>query len=248
MQPFHAQLVDLILIQMTNWRWSWRGISLTSIVAPIMATLAFSAFARDLGPESIAYILTGNMVLSLLFGTIGSVSGNFTYMRMTGMFDYFATLPIYRLTLILASVSAFFVISLPPALITLFLGGLILQLPLQISPLIVIVLPLISLTLCGLGALIGLLGRTPEEANYLSTFVTFMLLGIGPVLIPADRLPGFLHVLGLFSPATYAASALRQITLGQPDRIPVWVDMAVLTLMMGGLLWLVTQQLDWRQK
>jgi ABC-type multidrug transport system ATPase subunit len=36
------------------------------------------------------------------------------------------------------------------------------------------------------------------------------LIGIGPVVIPPDQLPGSLRVLGWFSPVTYAASALRQ--------------------------------------
>ena len=65
------------------------------------------------------------------------------------------------------------------------------------------------------------------------------------VVIPPDRLPGFMIVLGRFSPATYAASALRQTLLG-PVTGQIAVDLAV--LLVAGLIvfWLVVKRLDWR--
>lgn len=126
--------------------------------------------------------------------------------------------------------------------------ALILRIPLAISPWIVVVIPLVSLTLCGLGALIGLVGRTPQEVDSISTLTTFLLLAVGPVIIPADALPGIVQVIGLFSPATYAASALRQVVLNMPDRIPLAVDILALTVLLIGFLWLVGQRIDWRER
>ncbi len=117
----------------------------------------------------------------------------------------------------------------------------------MISPWLFVVIPLITLSLCGLGGLIGIVGKNPEEVGSLSMLATFLLIGLGPVVIPADRLPTILNTIGLLSPATYAASALRQTVLGQPDRIPLTVDMLVLCAMMVGFLWLVGQRMDWRQ-
>jgi ABC-2 type transport system permease protein len=248
LQPFFVQLVDLTLIQLTNWRWSWRSTVIISMIFPILSIGALGIFARNSGPDALAYVVTGNIVLSLLFRTVGQVSNNFSYMRVVGMLDYFATLPIYRSALILASVFAFLLLSLPSTLWTLALGALILRIPLAISPWIVVVIPLVSLTLCGLGALIGLVGRTPQEVDSISTLTTFLLLAVGPVIIPADALPGVVQVIGLFSPATYAASALRQVVLGLPDRIPLAVDMLALTVLLLGFLWLVAQRIDWRER
>jgi ABC-2 type transport system permease protein len=248
LQPFLIQLVDLTLIQLTNWRWSWRSMVIISMIFPILSIGALGIFARNSGPDALAYVVTGNIVLSLLFRTVGQVSNNFSYMRVVGMLDYFATLPIYRSALILASVFAFLLLSLPSTLWTLALGALILRIPLAISPWIIVVIPLVSLTLCGLGALIGLVGRTPQEVDSISTLTTFLLLAVGPVIIPADALPGIVQVIGLFSPATYAASALRQVVLGLPDRIPLAVDMLALTVLLIGFLWLVAQRIDWRER
>jgi hypothetical protein len=41
-----------------------------------------------------------------------------------------------------------------------------------------------------------------------------VMLFIGPVIIPDTRLPKLLLILGHMSPATYAASAMRQTLLG----------------------------------
>ncbi len=203
-------------------------------------------FAAGHGQTSLGYVLTGNIVLSLLLSTMGSVSSNFAFMRAVGRLTL-ATLPIYRSALILATVLAFLVMSLPSVAMTLLLGTLILNVPLALSPWIVIVAPLISISLSGLGALIGLIGRAPEEVGSIQLLVTAVLLGLGPVLIPADQLPEAIRQIGLLSPATYAASALRQVVLGWSDRIPLAVDLVILTTLSVGLLWLVGQRMDWRQ-
>jgi ABC-2 type transport system permease protein len=244
-QPFFVQLFDLFLIQLTNWRWSWRSMIIMGILAPVFSVGAFSAIANQ-DVNAVGYILTGNLVLALLLDGLNKVSSNFSYMRSAGTLDYFASLPLYRPALILATVGAFLLLSMPAVIVTLVLGQAILHIPLSISPLIMLVVPLISMSLCGLGALIGVLGRTPEEINSINLLTTFGLFGFGPILIPLDRLPPTMHTLSLLSPATYAASALRQVVLGIPDRIPLGVDMLVLGVVALVLLWFVSQRMDWR--
>lgn len=246
-QPFAVQLLDLTIIQLANWRWSWTGLMLTSIVAPLLSTVALGIFARDSGPEALAYVLTGNVVMSLLFGTFDRVAGHFAYMRMVGRLTFFATLPVYRAALILATVLAFLVLVLPAAVITLIAGTLILEVPLTLSPWILVVIPLTGTALCGLGALIGISMRTPEDVGSTSSLITFLLLGLGPIVIPPDRLPDALLTVSYLSPATYAASALRQTVLGLTDTIPLGVDIAALIVLLVISLWAVGERMDWRE-
>ena len=248
MQPFVVQLFDLTLIQLTNWRWSWRSSVIVGAVFPVFSIVAFGIFAADSGPETLGYVLTGNMVFALLMEGVGKVSSNFSYMRSNGAFVYFASLPIYRSALIVATALAFLLLSLPATAVTLLMGGLILHLPLNVSPWLVIVIPLICVSLSGLGALLGLVGQTPEQVNSFSLLVSIFLFGFGPVLIPPDRLPPIINTLSVFSPATYAASALRQTILGVPDRLPLAVDMLVLGGIAVGLLALVNRQVVWRDQ
>jgi ABC-2 type transport system permease protein len=245
-QPFAVQLVDLTLLQLTNWRWSWRSLLLTGALAPIFTILALGVFARNNGPTALGYVLAGNIVISLLFSTMGQVSGHFAFMRAVGRLEFFATLPIHRTALILATLASFFVLAIPSTLITIAFGAAFLEVPLQISPLALFVIPLISVSLSGLGALIGLIGRTPEETGSLNLVATFVLSALGPVIIPPESLPPIMNTIGLLSPATYAASALRQVMLGWPDRLPLALDVVVLVAITLGFLWLVGRKLDWR--
>ena len=94
--------------------------------------------------------------------------------------------------------------------------------------------------------LIGSSARSPEEAGSLSLVATLVMLGLGPVVIPPDRLPDIMLALGHLSPATYAASALRQTLLG-PVTGRIVPDLIMLMGMITLVFWLVGKKMDWRQ-
>jgi ABC-2 type transport system permease protein len=246
MQTFPVQLWDLLLIQLTNWRWAWRATIVTGLVAPALSMLAFSAFVGS-DSEALGYILTGNLVMSLLFGTSNRLSSNFAFMRVTGMLDLFAALPVYRVALILASATAFLLLGLPTVLVIIALGGTILDLSLSVSPWALLVIPLIAYSLCGLGALIGTINRPLEDIAGITNLTTFMMLFIGPVMLPPERIHPLLETVGYFSPVTYAASALRHVLLDQPDHTPFAIDLLVLCAMLVGFLWWSARRMSWRQ-
>jgi ABC-2 type transport system permease protein len=241
-----TQLFDLILIQLSNFRWSWRRTILSGIGVPLFGVVALGIFARDSGPEAIAYVFTGNIVISLMFENLSKVAGNFAFMKSMGTLDYFATLPIRRYMVVLASLFSFFVLSLPSLFIMMLVGTWYLRVRLSPHPLLILVIPLTAVSLAALGAFIGVSTRTPEEAGPMSTLLVLFLSGLGPVIIPPDRLPVFLVWAGRFSPATYAASALRQTLLG-PISWQLAVDLAVLAIFVIITGWAVTRNMDWRQ-
>lgn len=241
------QLSDLFLMELTNWRWSWRSMVTLGIATPILSIVALGAFANTADVQTKSYILIGNIVLALMFENLDKVSSRFAFMRFMGSLDYFATLPIQRYLLILSTILSFFVLSLPALVVTMIFGSLFLGVPLMLHPLVLLVVPLCAVSLAGIGAFLGTIARTPEEASSLNLMVTLVLLGLGPVIIPADRLPRFLVFLGNFSPTTYAASALRQVLLG-PVTGKILLDLAVLVGVALLIFWIVSQRMDWRER
>lgn len=241
-----VQLWDLFLMELTNWRWCWRGMLLTGTLTPLFSLLAFGVFARDSGPGALVYVMTGNIVVSLLFGTMSQVQSRVNWLRFQGGLDYVATLPIQRHIFLLAMVMSFLLLSLPSLLVTMTLGPILLGVPIRLSPLILIVVPLCALPLAGAGAVLGLAGRTPQESGNLTFLLILLLTGLGPVVIPPDHLPGFMLALGRLSPATYAASALRQAMVGPVTPLIV-LDLAVLAGVAAALLWLAGRRMSWRQ-
>lgn len=222
-----TQLIDLTLIQLSNFRWAWRNTLLTGIIAPLLSLMGLGLFARDAGAEAVAYVLTGNVVMALMFENFDRVASNFAYMKAMGTLTYFATLPIQRSLLMLATLFAFFLLSLPATLFTIFFGSWFLAVPLHLSPFIVLVLPLTAVPLAALGAFIGITLPSSAQVGPLTTLISFLLIGIGPVIFPPSRLPTVMQMLGHLSPATYAASALRQTLLG-PVTPQLVTDLAVL--------------------
>ena len=67
------------------------------------------------------------------------------------------------------------------------------------------------------------------------------------MVIPPDRLPDVVLVLGRFSPATYAASALRQALLG-PVTGQIVGDLAALAGFGVVIFVLVGRKMDWRHR
>jgi ABC-2 type transport system permease protein len=241
-----VQLADVVLIELTNWRWSWPFLLVTGVVAPVISIIALGAFAQNASRETLTSILTGNVVLSLIFGNLDTVQTHFTYMRVVGTWDYFAALNVRRYILVIAALFSFLLISLPAVIVTILFGSLYLGIPLSLSPLICLVVPFSALSLAGIGALIGLMAHTPQEAKQISLCLILLLFGIGPVLIPANRLPKALLIIGYFSPTTYAASAFRQVLLG-PLTPRICLDLAVLASLSLVTLWLVGYKMDWRK-
>ncbi len=138
-------------------------------------------------------------------------------------------------------------LSLPSVIATILFGAFFLGVPLSPNPAIVVVLPLCAMPLAGVGAIIGTFARTPEEAGSISLLLTLAMLGLGPVIIAPDHLPGLLVTLGHFSPATYAASALRQTLVG-PVTSELLIDLAVIIGCTIVTFWLAARKMDWRQR
>ncbi|MGW8375612.1 ABC transporter permease [Streptomyces sp. ODS28] len=241
------QFIDLGLMQLSNWRWSWRAMVVTGIITPLMSIIALGSFARSGGQQALVYVLTGSIVLALMFENQNKVAQNFSFMKAMGTLDFFGTLPIRRYIVILATVLAFFVLSVPSVLVTLFLGSFVLDVDLSVSPLVLLVIPLCVLPLAGIGAIIGVVSRTQEEASSFTLMLTILMLFLGPVIIPADRLPDWLIAVSHFSPTNYAADAMREVLVG-PVTGQVWLDIGVLTALTAVTLWVAGSKMQWKAK
>ncbi|MEU0545074.1 ABC transporter permease [Nocardia sp. NPDC005978] len=238
------QFIDLFLIQLSNWRWSWRAMLVTGIFTPIVGIIALGNFV-DRGRVSVAYVLVGSMVLSLMFENQNKVAQNFSYMKAMGTLDYFGTLPVRRYSVILATVSAFFVLSVPALAATLIFGSAFLSIELSLNAAALVVVPLCVLPLAGFGALIGVFARTQEETSSISLFVTIVLLFLGPVYVPPEQLPDWVVALSYLSPATYAASALRQCVIGPIDS-RLWLDISALSAFSFAAIAIAGRKMRWR--
>lgn len=178
-QALPAQLWDLFLIELTNWRWSWRLTLIAGSLMPLFLLVLLGVFANNQDHNALVYILTGNMVIGLLFGTMTRIINRVEFLRFGGGLDFFATLPVQRFVFVLAMVASFLVFSLPLLLITLVAGTLWLALPLHLDPLLLLVIPLCTIPLAGVGVFLGLIGRNWGEASSWGFVVSLLFSGSG---------------------------------------------------------------------
>ncbi len=247
-QPPWLQLSTLCKMEILNWRWSWRPLVITGFVFPVMlVTLLGFLAGDDASQEQLAYILCGNVVVTLIFTNMHRMSSCFAWMKAVGTLDYYATLPIHSYVVVMAVLFSFFVLSLPAILATMAYGFLLLDLPIRMHPLLIIVIPMAALSLAGLGAYIGVASRSLEEAQSFSRLVLAFVVVLGPVLIPPSNLPDVMFYIGRLSPATYGVSALQQTLLG-PVSAAVGLDLIVLSGFAVIFLVLVHRKMRWRQE
>jgi ABC-2 type transport system permease protein len=222
-----AQLRNLLLVQLANWRWSWRAMIVLGIAAPTLSIALLSRLVDNRSSALTAALLTGNIVLALMLENQNKVASHFAYMRITDTLTYFAGLPIRQGLLIVATALAFFLLSIPAVIVTSIVGAAMLDISLHPSPALLLVAPLIAISLAGIGAVIGTSARTLEEASSLTLLVSLILLAAGPVIVPESRLPDFVTAVGHLNPAAYASSALQQSLVG-PVTTSLILDLVVL--------------------
>lgn len=245
--PLFVQLISLFRMELLNWRWSWRPTILTGMIGPIIFIVLMGFFAGDEDPDKLAYVLSGNVIMTLMFTNMNRMTSRFSFMRSVGTLDYYAMLPVHRYLVVIATLMTFFVLSLPAITVTILFGSFFLQLPVNLHPTLLLVIPLSALALAGLGAYIGVASRSLEESHTYSQVVLFVFMILGPVLIPPQNLPNLMRMAGWVSPATYGASALRQTLLG-PVTWRLSVDLIALLLFTIGFMLLVDRTMDWRER
>lgn len=163
--------------------------------------------------QTYLYLLSGNVVLGISNLCIIMLSQTIAGMKEIKTFEYYATLPISKISFILAILFSFLIISLPAFLFLLFVGGKILNLNFNFNINIIFLLILLALSFCGIGAFLGVFAKNNLQANILSQVVGFGILMVSPVFFPLKVLPKVMQYFALGMPTTYAAFGLRKVLI-----------------------------------
>ncbi len=166
--------------------------------------------------QSLTFFAPGMLVIAALFGSsfvgIGLLGD-----RDSGVLERLATAPIHRSTIFLSKALAD---SSRTLLQSLILLGLLLALGnpvhLGIFTLLGLLIELLvfSLAIAGLSYFLAVLTQSSEALMLIEMFLFLLLLFGSNALLPADALPGWLKLLSLLNPVSYAVTAARQLLAG----------------------------------
>ncbi len=238
-------LGEVLRIQLTNWRWSWPSMVLTGMLTPIMTLLALGTFSDVRGSD--VYIFSGALTIALLFEMQNKIAANFSHMKDTGAFEFFASLPLRREAMIGGTLAAFLLLALPALVVTALVGGTVFELDFAPSYPALVPVVLATAAFAGIGAAIGTACTSVNQASGLSLAATVVLTAIGPVLVPPDRLPDWLVAAGPYNPAALASDALRTLFTGV-SAYGLWWDTLGLLVFCGLVQLVLTRAMPWRNR
>lgn len=234
---------NVFLMRLATLRefWYWQ------VVGWLLFPLGMVFFFRTaIGGDASAalYVLGGNVIMGLVISTVQFVATDLAWARQRNDLDFFATLPISRLQLVLAFVAVASLSSVPAALFNLQAASWLLGQPVHWHPVLLLLVVLAVLSMAGLGVMIGVTARNGTHANVISNLLLLVVMFLSPVFVPLERLPALLQYAAVVMPTTYAAHGLRAAVSGGDGLL---LDVAVLTVWAAASLWLAVTRLEWRR-
>lgn len=168
-----------------------------------------SFFYPAITPDIAKYITTGAPTLILLMVGFVMVPQITAGARTEGIFDYIWSLPVPRMAHVTADATNMFGTTLPGIILAVALGAIRFDFSLNISPLIIPAVILISMCGTFVGYSMAFAVPKPMMVNVLTQIIVFCVMMFSPVMFPVERLPGWMQAVHQVLPIQYMADLIR---------------------------------------
>lgn len=241
-----SQYEGLIRVLLAEYRSTWFFHVTFGFLMPMGMIFFLRYAAGDVTQDRAIYVLGGNLATGIIFGPTMMLVGKLGWGRQNREFDYWATLPLGKLTLILAFVFVYVLFALPGMIGIYVIGSLVLGVPFTAAGLWLLpLIPLGALPLVGLGAFIGTYAKDGQSANSIANMLMLFVSFLSPTMIPLEAMPAPLRAIAPFTPITYVADAFRAVLHGHFGTNFTY-DVLMLLGFTAAFLLLVHRKLDWR--
>ncbi len=231
--------------EMYTMRMQWFWYLFYMALNPVLNMFLLYMFGGRGNQTATMFAITGGLAQGLTISSMLTLGQNIGGLKDQNAYEHYATLPISKVTFLLAMATRAMIFSLPSFVIILVVGASSLGLPFHPSLLTIPTVFLAGYSLAGLGAFIGFYSPTAQVASLATQVLAGVMFTLAPVYVSLNQLPSFLHSTAAIIPTTYVASALRSVLSGVITT-RTWTDLAVLGAVTLGSLWLVLKKLDWR--
>ncbi|HEU4324904.1 MAG TPA: ABC transporter permease [Roseiflexaceae bacterium] len=192
------------------------------------------------GNDYLSFMLPGILALTALGGAAG---GGMSLLdeRLRGILKEYLVAPIPRLSILLGNAASTTTKALLQVVLILVLGAL-LGARISADPLgllgLFVLLTLFTIGFAGLALAVA--ARSSSIMGYHGMLFLFNLplLFASNALYPLEQLPGWIRAVAMLNPATYLIDASRALAFGSQPSIPIWLSLAVVTLLALAGTWL----------
>lgn len=221
--------------------WIWAFV-MTSFLP--LTVVGFLLLFGEVSSQRVIYIVTGSITHAISIQAGLSLGQRIGGMKIRRVFDYYASLPISKLSFICGlNLNALFQ-CVPSTLILLAIAVFGFGTRLVNPYLLPIAFVLGGFSLAGVGAMIGFYSRSGQIAGIVTQIVNPLIVFFAPVYMPAEALPAFLRYTSWFLPTTHVARLLR-CAFGEPTE-GIWKNVVILVGFIVISAVLVYYKLDWR--
>jgi ABC-2 type transport system permease protein len=155
------------------------------------------------------YLATGGTVVALLIIGLVAAPQMVANQKMSGTYDYLWSLPVPRLTQVLASLTVYAAVALPGMVLSLVVAELRFHLDLTVSPLVVPAALLTVLMATSVGYGLAHAIPQPMVTGLITQVLAFGILLYSPINFPPERLPGWYAAIHHYLPFQHAAVVMR---------------------------------------
>ncbi|WP_411106971.1 ABC transporter permease [Streptomyces sp. cmx-4-9] len=215
-------------------------------IAPVVMVLVFgylfgSAMSVPGGGNYREYIM-GGIFTQVMLSAVGTTAAGVADDLQNGLVDRFRSLPMSRYAVLLGRTVSDLAMTALSCVVMAVVGTLIgwrAHNSLGETLLGFGLLLLLGFTMCWVGALIGLVVRSPEAVNTLSTLMVLPFAFLSNAFVPPDGLPRWLQIVTEWNPISAVVSACRELwgNPSQPvsDALPAQHPVAASLLVFGVL-------------
>jgi ABC-2 type transport system permease protein len=224
-------------------QWFWYVVYLS--FSPLTYLFFLSIYGGVRTPEAQLYIITGSVANGAVASALVSLGQTIGRMRDQNALEYYASLPVSKLSFISAVAAKGVLLSCPSSLVILAVGVGTMGGSIHVSPILLIVAYLAgAFSLAGIGAVIGFYCADTQSVGLATQIIAPVLVLFAPVYVPLQQLPPILQVSARFLPTTYVAGCLRS-ALGY-ERNTYWGSLAVVMLWVLASVGLQLARVGWR--
>lgn len=170
--------------------------------------LGFGILMGDVGTAAELFLVTGAPTVTLIAVGLVMAPQQLSQSKIEGSAQWLMTLPVKRLTFLMADLTMWTIIALPGTVLALLVGVLRYDVSLDVSVWAVPAALLISLTAAALGYAMSAL-LPPMVAMLITQLLVFTILLFTPISVPASNFPDWLASVHQVLPLEPMADLLR---------------------------------------
>jgi len=205
----------------------------------VFGTVVGSRIDKIGGVDYIVFVFPGILIMNVLTSAFGQASSSTYFAKWARTIEELLVAPLSYFEIMIGTVLSSVVRALTVGIVILLMGLLFGAVTMQSFPLFLFYTLGVSIVFGLLGIITGLIAKSFEQLNVLSTFIILPFSFLGGMFYTLDMLPEAAQKVAIFNPFFYFVDGIRYAMVGIHDSnlIAGAVMIVGLIVLLGTIVW-----------